>query len=90
MPFQPGQSGNPTGARPERVTRVRVLAREQTEKAINALIAALDDDSARVRVAAAEALLDRGWGRAPQAITGADDGPVAIVCRWLTTPPTQS
>ena len=45
---------------------VQQLARMATPKAVNALIAALDDRS--YRVAAAIALLDRGWGRPPQAL----------------------
>jgi hypothetical protein len=45
---------------------VQQLARMATPKAINALIAALEDRS--YRVAAAIALLDRGWGRPGQAV----------------------
>ena len=45
---------------------VQQLARMATPKAVNALIAALEDRSHRV--AAAIALLDRGWGRPPQAL----------------------
>jgi hypothetical protein len=36
------------------------------------------------RVAAANSLLDRGWGKAPQAIIGGDeeDGPVKLEITW--------
>lgn len=73
MPFEPGKSGNPSG-RPKVNTFVRDLAREHTEAAIKALAEALKDD--RHRVAAATALLDRGWGKPVQEVTGADGGPL--------------
>lgn len=77
MPFQPGQSGNPSG-RPATIGIVRTLARENTEKAIRALVDALDDEDARVRIAAANSVLDRGWGKPAQAIVGGEEGDPAI------------
>src|SRR5262249_12321043 len=59
-PWPPGRSGNP-GGRPRAALDVQALAREHTPDAIRALVAALD--SPKERVAAAVALLDRGWGR---------------------------
>ncbi len=73
MPFQPGQSGNP-GGRPKDNAVVRDLAREHTLGAIKALADALEDENSRVRVTAAEALLDRGWGKPAQTIGGDPDG----------------
>jgi hypothetical protein len=61
--FQPGQSGNP-GGRPAVVKTIQALAREHTEEAIQALREALKHPS--TRVAAATALLDRGYGRPMQ------------------------
>jgi HEAT repeat protein len=58
-PWTKGQSGNP-GGRPKGIA---ALARQHTDKAIEVLAAALDDDDARVRVTAAEKLLDRGYGK---------------------------
>ena len=54
-----GQSGNP-GGRPKGIA---ALAREHTDKALNVLVVALDDDDARVRVAASKEILDRGYGK---------------------------
>ena len=62
--FKKGVSGNP-GGRPKETAEVRELARERTTKAIEALEAILDDDKqpGSTKVAAAQALLDRGHGR---------------------------
>ncbi len=75
--FRPGKSGNP-GGRPKEVAEVRALAREHTNEAVQALRSIMrnDDEPASARVAAANSLLDRGWGRAPLAITGDGGGPV--------------
>ena len=76
--FRPGHSGNPSG-RPKQSVQLKELAREQTAKAIKTLVDVMDNsdrDAARVR--AAEILLDRAWGRAPQAmeLSGPDGGPI--------------
>ena len=64
MPWRLGQSGNP-GGRPRAVGEVRDLAREQTGTAIETLASICQNGrSESARVAAAVALLDRGWGRA--------------------------
>jgi hypothetical protein len=80
MPFKPGESGNPQGRRREDV-RVKELARQYTEQAIQALVLALDDE--RTRVAAATALLDRGYGKPAQAITGEDGGAIIQEVRHI-------
>lgn len=63
-PFKPGQSGNP-GGRPKGIA---AKAREHTDTALEVLVAGMADDDARVRVAAAREVLDRGWGK-PLAMT---------------------
>jgi hypothetical protein len=65
--YKPGQTGNP-GGRPKSVTEVRELARTYTVQAIETLVEIMQDTSANPgsRVAAANNLLDRGHGKAPQ------------------------
>jgi hypothetical protein len=59
---------------------MRELARSRTTQAIEALTAALNNP--RERVAAAIALLDRGWGKATQLIAGDEERPAVIEFRW--------
>lgn len=61
-PWKPGQSGNPSGLSKDtagRVVEARRLALEHAPRAIATLAELLDDEDARVRIAAAEGLLDR-------------------------------
>lgn len=75
-PFPPGNSANPGGRPklPEDVKHVRELAREYTEDAITALVAVMGNGSGPAKVAAANALLDRGWGKAAQPVDGDGQG----------------
>ena len=88
MAFQPGQSGNPSG-RPKENAAIKALAREHTEAAIAVLVGALSDENGRTRIAAAEALLDRGYGKPSQAVavTGEDGGAVEMSLRVTGIPP---
>lgn len=66
---------------------IRSLARSHTESAINVLAGIMNQPDANpaARVAAATALLDRGWGKAPQTMSGEDgEGAPELVIRWLT------
>ena len=67
MAFQKGQSGNP-GGRPKEDDEVKRLARAQTVEAIKRLTYWLKSDNAKASVAAATALLDRGYGKPRQEI----------------------
>jgi hypothetical protein len=66
-PFQKGHSGNP-GGRPKVVAEVRELAREHTGKAIETLVSIMTNTKGApaARVSAANALLDRGYGKPPR------------------------
>jgi hypothetical protein len=58
------------------VTEIRSLARSHTRTAINVLVGVMraKDATPAARVTAANAILDRGWGKAPQATQNAGDG----------------
>jgi hypothetical protein len=70
-PFQPGVSGNPGGRAKPGSLDIAALARSHAPEAIEALVRGLKDPKHYVH--AAQVLLDRGFGRAPQTI--AVDGP---------------
>jgi hypothetical protein len=61
---------------------VQEMARARTPQAIEALTAALNNP--RERVAAAIALLDRGWGKPKQPLSGDGERPVAIEFTWAS------
>ena len=67
--FKPGECGNP-GGRPKVVREVRELAQTHTEAAVNTLVSIMKDESqpAAARVHAADIILNRGHGRAPQVV----------------------
>ena len=69
------KSPNP-GGRPKGAGLVRELAQTYTEDSIKALAAMMKNKRTppSVRVSAAQTLLDRGWGRAPQYLEVEDKG----------------
>jgi len=78
-PFKKGQSGNP-GGRPKVVAEVRELARAHTGEAVQTLVSIMTNPKCApaARVSAANALLDRGYGKPPQHISG-EGGPSYVV-----------
>ena len=79
--FAPGQSGNP-GGRPKDEHRVAELARSYTLEAINTLVDLMrDGKDERMRGTAAQALLDRGWGKAKVEVVAGADGSYLDVLR---------
>ncbi len=67
--WKPGQSGNPKGMEPG-VGHVRELAKQYTAEAIEKLVQIMRDEDApsSAQGAAANALLDRGWGKPDQSV----------------------
>jgi hypothetical protein len=65
------------------VTEIRSLARSHTRTALNVLVAVMRNTKATppARIAAANAILDRGWGKATQAIENGDDGALELIHR---------
>ena len=61
---------------PKTLTEIRSLARSHTRSALNVLLAVMRNTKAPApaRIAVANAILDRGWGKAAQAIGNGDDG----------------
>lgn len=80
-PFTKGQSGNP-GGRPKVAAEVKELAQQHGREAVETLVRLMREaEKDEVRVRAAESLLDRGYGRPTQAVTGEGGGPVEFVIR---------
>jgi hypothetical protein len=68
---------------PRSLTEIRSLARSHTRSALNVLVAVMRNTKATppARVAAANAILDRGWGKATQPIENGDDGALELIHR---------
>jgi hypothetical protein len=65
-------------------TEIRSLARKHTVAALNCLAGIMNKTDApeAARVSAANSLLDRGWGKATQPISGSDeDSPIKMLHR---------
>jgi hypothetical protein len=67
------------------LTDIRSLARVHTDTCIRVLVGIVAERKAphAARVAAANSLLDRGWGKPAQTVEGTGEGG-AIVIRWLS------
>ena len=78
--FKAGISGNP-GGRPKVIGEVRDLARAYTIEAIETLNSIMSDKKApaAARIAAAQAILDRGYGKPSQYMNIEEQRPMAIL-----------
>jgi len=65
------------------LTEIRSVARSHTRTAINVLVGIMrsDDATPAARVSAANAILDRGWGKVAQPIENGEDGVLELVHR---------
>ena len=65
------------------INEIRSLARSHTRTAINVLVGIMrsKDATAAARVSAANAILDRGWGKAAQPIENGEDGVLELIHR---------
>lgn len=79
-PWPKGTSGNPSG-RPKGSAEFREACRELTAVAMAVLEAAMAGKNPRAAVAAANAMLDRGWGKPTQPISG-DETMAPIQVSW--------
>jgi hypothetical protein len=63
------------------VTEIRSPARSHTRTALNVLVGVMrsKDATATAKVSAANAILDRGWGKAAQAIENGGEGPLELI-----------
>jgi hypothetical protein len=72
MRFERGRSGNP-GGRPKGDGEIRELARQHTMTALTTLVEICQNgENESARVTAANAILDRGWGKPAVPIIPAD------------------
>jgi hypothetical protein len=65
------------------LTEIRSIARSHTRTAVNVLVGIMrsKDATAAARVSAANAILDRGWGKATQTIDTSEDAPLELIHR---------
>jgi len=70
-------------SRARTLTEIRSLARSHTRTALRVLVGIMRSDEATpaVRLSAANAILDRGWGKAAQPIENSEDGAPELVHR---------
>jgi hypothetical protein len=70
-------------ARSKTLTEIRSLARSHTRTAVTVLVRIMrnKDATPAARVSAANAILDRGWGKATQPLENGDAGALELIHR---------
>ncbi|UPK25184.1 hypothetical protein [Bradyrhizobium sp. 195] len=70
-------------SRARTLTEIRSLARSHTRTALKVLVGIMrsDDATPAVRLSAANAILDRGWGKSAQPIESGEEGAVESIHR---------
>ncbi len=68
---------------PRALTEIRSLARSHSRTAVNVLVGIMrsKDATPAARVSAANAILDRGWGKATQPLENGGDGALELIHR---------
>jgi len=88
-PFLPGNEESRRGGRPKGLAkRIREMVGDDPGRVANVLFDILENQSGRERssdrIAAAREILDRGWGKAPQAHTGENgEGDIRVIVRHI-------
>ena len=78
--FKPGVSGNPKG-RSKKVRHIEAVAMKYANEVIEVFVDILrNGQTDQAKVAAGKEILDRAYGKAPQAIAAAISG--NIVLKW--------
>lgn len=81
----PKTGGRKKGSTNKATAEVKALAREYTPDAMDALRDIVRQrENLPAAVAAAKEILDRGWGKSVQPVSGPEtDGPVRLEVTWL-------
>ena len=85
-------AGRPPGVPNKATAEIKDLARQYTGDALTTLAGIMksDEQPAAARVSACKELLDRAYGKAPQALTGEGGGPITtkIIREFIGAPNT--
>jgi hypothetical protein len=79
----PSRSSEKASVATKTLVEIRSLARSHTRTAIRVLVGVMrsKDATPAARVSAANAILDRGWGKATQPLENSGDGALELIHR---------